>query len=45
MKERVEDDLTVKEKVAMAGSNFVRPIERHSGDEREKSRSVASVNR
>ncbi len=45
MKERVDFKLTVEEKVAMAESNFIREIERHSGDERRKSRYVTSVNR
>ncbi len=45
MKERVDFKLIVEEKVALAESNFVREIERHSGDERRKSRSVTSVNR
>lgn len=45
MKERVGFILTVEEKVALAESSFIRKIERHSGDERRKSRSVASVNR
>ena len=45
MKERVDFKLIVEEKVAVAESNFIREIERHSGDERRKSRSVTSVNR